>query len=229
MALRAEPRAIVFDFDGVLVESLEIKTEAFRTLFADHPEHLDRIVQLHLDKLGVSRYEKFKTIYRELLHRPLSDAEMGRLDRRFSELVYERVLACELVHGARELLEWAAAEHRLYVASATPQPELVRIVQARGLSRWFAAVRGSPQSKAEIVAEILAEDHLRPEQLVFVGDARSDLAAAREHGVPFIGRVPPGNDDPFGGLGIPTVGDLAELQQRWDELLDRAAARSWAT
>ena len=55
--------AVIFDFDGVIVESLDVKADAFRSLFADHPEHVDQIVRLHRENLGVSRYEKFRTIY----------------------------------------------------------------------------------------------------------------------------------------------------------------------
>ncbi|GAF78578.1 unnamed protein product, partial [marine sediment metagenome] len=31
-------KAIIFDFDGVIVESSDIKTEAFRELFQDYPQ-----------------------------------------------------------------------------------------------------------------------------------------------------------------------------------------------
>jgi beta-phosphoglucomutase-like phosphatase (HAD superfamily) len=48
-------RAIVFDFDGVILESADIKTNAFRALFASYPEHVDQIVDFHLRNAGVSR------------------------------------------------------------------------------------------------------------------------------------------------------------------------------
>ena len=43
-------RSIVFDFDGVLVDSVNIKTEAFARLF-DHegPEVLEKVVAYHLE------------------------------------------------------------------------------------------------------------------------------------------------------------------------------------
>ena len=42
-------RAIVFDFDGTLVESVDVKTQAFRTLFKEYPQHVASIVALHLE------------------------------------------------------------------------------------------------------------------------------------------------------------------------------------
>ena len=47
--------AIVFDFDGVILESLDIKTRAFAALFDGFPDHTEQIAGYHLNNLGVSR------------------------------------------------------------------------------------------------------------------------------------------------------------------------------
>ena len=211
-------KVVVFDFDGVILESLQVKTDAFRSLFEHEPEHVERIVQLHVENPGVSRYDKFRTIYRDYLRRPLDDAEMARLDERFSALVFERVVACDFVAGALSFLERVSERHDLYVASATPEQELARIVEARGLASFFAGVGGSPRTKEEIVREVLDEGGLDPSEAVFIGDAMTDLLAARATGVPFVGRIPADGDDPFGDADIVRVADLAELDSRWDEL-----------
>ena len=93
-------QAIVFDFDGTLVESIDTKTEAFRVLFADHPEHVDRIVALHLEQGGRSRYEKFAMIYRDVLRREPQPGEFDRLGKRFEALVFDAVVKCPFVPGA---------------------------------------------------------------------------------------------------------------------------------
>ncbi len=225
--------AVIFDFDGVIVESLEVKETAFRDLFADYPEHVERIVQLHRENLGISRYEKFRVIYGSFLGRDLGEAEMARLDRRLSELVYERVLACELVAGARELLERLARRVPLFVASGTPEEELTRIVRARRLSHLFAAVRGSPTPKDRLVAEILREHGLEASAVVLVGDATTDHRAAVENGVGFVGRVAEGEANPFTDPSVPIVQDMAELDARWDEITAalepsrRRSSRGW--
>lgn len=208
-------KAVVFDFDGVIVESLDVKTEAFRALFADRPEHIERVVALHVDNMGMSRYEKFRIIHRDFLDEPLDDARMAELDERFSELVYDRVVACDFVNGAREFLARASRDHTLFVASATPEQELNRIVEARGLAEFFAGVYGSPRTKDEIVREILANERLDPSEALFIGDAMSDLRAAQATGLPFVARAAPGRDA-FGDVDVFRVADLAELGERWD-------------
>ena len=97
-------RAIVFDFDGVLVESVEVKTRAFARLFAgETPEAVERIVTYHRQHGGISRFEKFETIYRDLLKRPLSEEIFHALCEQFSRLVVEEVVAAPWVEGALEL------------------------------------------------------------------------------------------------------------------------------
>ena len=87
-------RAIAFDFDGVLVESVEVKTRAFARLFnTEGPDAVRKILDYHLENGGVSRFEKFKTIYRSILKRPLSEEQFRSLCERFSELVVDEVVA----------------------------------------------------------------------------------------------------------------------------------------
>ena len=84
-------KGIIFDFDGVILESVQVKAGAFRSLFDAYPEYQERIVQLHLQQGGWSRYEKFRRIYADFLHLPLSDEEMVRLDTAFEALVAEEI------------------------------------------------------------------------------------------------------------------------------------------
>jgi phosphoglycolate phosphatase-like HAD superfamily hydrolase len=208
-------RAAVFDFDGVVLESADIKTNAFRRLF----EGNSAAVAYHLNHQGVSRYEKFRFITTQILGRPYTEEDERRLGERFSALVLDEVLACPFVPGARELLERLARELPLFVASGTPEDELRTIASARGVAGWFAGIYGTPPTKAEIIGRVLDETALTPRDVVMVGDATTDLEGARATGVLFVGRVRPDNPDPFAGEHVPVVSDLAELDRRWDELL----------
>lgn len=207
-----EVRAIVLDFDGVVLESADIKTRAFGRLFESEPAHVGAIVRLHLDHIGLSRYEKFRMIYGDILRRPLDETELERLGQTFSSIVFEEILACPYVAGAPAFLETHARTHLLFVASATPQEELREIVGRRGLEQYFRAVYGSPHGKAEILRRIMRDWELDPVEVVFVGDALADLEHAKAAGVEFIGRVSRGSESPFPASdGVSVVCDLAEL------------------
>jgi beta-phosphoglucomutase-like phosphatase (HAD superfamily) len=96
---------IIFDFDGVLVESVDVKTRAFAELFEpEGPDIVQKVLQYHLENGGLSRYEKFRYVYHNFLRRPLPESGMTELGRRFSDLVVTQVVNAPLVKGAREFV-----------------------------------------------------------------------------------------------------------------------------
>jgi HAD superfamily hydrolase (TIGR01549 family) len=217
--------AVIFDFDGVIVESMDIKTDAFRALFADHPERLDAIVALHRRHAGIDRLVKFEMIYRDILHLPLDEKQKRALARRFEALVESQVTACPMVEGAAKLLALLEGHVPLVVVSGTPEGELKRIIERRGLARYFRAVRGSPGAKTEILRDLLREESWNPRHMLMVGDADSDFAAARENGLNFVGRVPPGQASPF-PAEVPVVTDLTGLAAAVASLRPMARSRN---
>ena len=221
-------RAAVFDFDGVIVESADIKTDAFIRLFAEHEGHGEEIAAYLVANQGLSRYLKFQFIYEEILDIPLSASDRDRLSVEFSRLVLDAILRCPFVPGARELLERRHASMPLFIASATPEQELHGIVRERELERFFEGVHGTPETKAEILARLCRERGLRAEEVVFVGDQPSDVEGARIAGVPFIGRLAHAQSNPF-PEEVRIVTDLAELDRDWDRLLVAASPPSRVT
>ena len=203
---------IFFDFDGVIVESVDIKTAAFARLFEGEGETIvKKVVAYHLDNGGVSRYDKFRHIYRRILARPLREKEFKKLCDDFAGLVADNVAAAPYVKGAMEFLKTFAPKYRFFVLSATPQEEIEKIVERKGITHLFRGVYGAPNKKADAVKEILSREKVRPADSLYVGDAMSDYAAARENGVRFIARVR--RDDPvFNDTDCLKIEDLARLE-----------------
>ncbi len=188
-AMRNKLQAIFFDFDGVILESVDIKGWAFGKLFEEYPDKVQDIVAFHHANGGMSRFDKFRHIYDSILGLPLSQEHFRCLCDEFSRLVYERVLACPFVPGALEFLKEHHKKIPLYIVSGTPDVEIKKIVNARGLAGYFHGVYGSPTPKGSWVKIILDEASYDPRKTVFVGDAMSDYEAARENAVFFIARV----------------------------------------
>jgi beta-phosphoglucomutase-like phosphatase (HAD superfamily) len=216
MMMRAEAlfdgiRAVVFDFDGVILESTNIKTEAFLELFADYPEHQEAILQFHLNNLGISRYVKFRYVVEELMGRPYTSQDQDELGAAFSALVLEKVLCCPFVPGARETLQAMCGQLPVFVASGTPQAELEHIVAVRELRHYFVEVWGTPHKKAEILQDILARYGWRPQQVLMIGDGMSDYQAAVTAGTRFVARETA--DQSWAGMEVVRVGDLRPLTQ----------------
>jgi beta-phosphoglucomutase len=205
-------QAIVFDFDGTIVESVDTKTQAFRTLFGAYPQHLESIVALHLEHGGRSRYQKFAMIYRDVLRQDPVPGEFDELGRRFEALVCDAVVACPFVAGARAFLEEYSARLPIALVSGTPHRELIGIIERRGLTRHFVETHGSPPEKDEILRGLLERRQWSPPDVLFVGDARSDWLAARTVGVRFVGRLAPGLANIFDDT-VSIVPDLTGLHR----------------
>lgn len=206
--------AVVFDFDGVILESAALKGDAFLELFSDHPGHLPAIRDHHLENLGVSRFEKFDWIYRNLLKRSLSDEERLRLGARYSALVFERTAASPFVPGALEVLEALEGRFPLFVASATPQEELESVVERRDLTHFFTSVHGSPPAKGELLIRIVRLGGFDPNHVLMIGDGISDLRAAERAGCRFLARIDdqaPAQPFPEDTWRIPHLGELMDL------------------
>jgi phosphoglycolate phosphatase-like HAD superfamily hydrolase len=184
-------QAFFFDFDGVLADSVEVKTKAFARLFEPFgPVVMEKVVDHHRRHSGVTRVDKFRHYYQEFLHQPLSDEALAELCRRFARLVVEEVVAAPEIPGAEAFLRLFVEKLPLFVISAAPEIELAEIVRARGWSQYFREVRGAPKSKPENLTMLLQKYGLAAEYCLFFGDAEADYLAARACGVNFLGIVP---------------------------------------
>lgn len=204
--------ALIFDFDGVIVESTEIKTQAFEEMFKRHPRHLDAIKAYHQKHLGMSRYKKFAWIYKRLLKKPLSKRKLKALGVRYSEIVVEKVLRAPFVPGALETLaNCRAAGVPVFIISGTPQKELLRIIEQRELGPFVTRAWGSPTEKSAAIRKIRALYRIRSGDMLFIGDGLFDYQAAKKEGVPFIARRSRGEPVDWSRLGVPSIADLTPL------------------
>jgi phosphoglycolate phosphatase-like HAD superfamily hydrolase len=208
--------AIIFDFDGVLVESVDVKAQAFGALYTEHGEDVVRQVKnYHRAHGGISRFEKFRYFQTEILENdPLTDADIADLADAFSTLVVDRVVAAPMVNGAQSFLDYAGEKLMLFVVSGTPTAELNDVLQRREMRQLFSGVWGSPRSKAENISELLDIHELRADRCVMIGDALADYDGAAANDVPFLGRVAASDENLF-VTGTTTFMDFSQLPESW--------------
>jgi phosphoglycolate phosphatase-like HAD superfamily hydrolase len=207
-------RAVVFDFDGVVLESNDVKTNAFVELYAEHgTDVVARVREHHLQNLGISRFKKFAWIAEHVLRTTITEAESRSMGERFSALALAKVLEAPFVPGADSALAALSERYPLYVASGTPQDELDLIVARRGFAAWFREVHGAPREKPAILRDIMARNGLATHEVLFVGDGMSDYKAAKEVGVEFLARDTRDLHDEWLALHVRRVPDLVGLPE----------------
>ncbi|MBN1438918.1 MAG: HAD family phosphatase [Anaerolineales bacterium] len=201
-------RAIVFDFDGVILESANIKTEAFLELYAAYPDKLRQIREYHIGQAGISRYVKFEHIQKNILGQPYTEEDKRRVSAEFERLTRERIFRCPQVPGAEALLMGLRGKVLRIVGSGTPQAELDLIIAMRKMGEWFEELWGTPRLKPDILRDVMARHALSPDQVLMVGDGMSDYDAARETGTRFLARE---TETAFDRLAVDKVRDMAEM------------------
>jgi phosphoglycolate phosphatase len=207
------PAALLLDFDGVILESVELKIQAYLKIYENEaPGKLAQVLEYQSLHGGITRRVKFRHFEQQLFGRSGDSAEIERLSADFTRLVHDAVLACPFVPGAEKFLRSAHDQVDLHVVSGTPVEELVDIIQRRGLSVYFKSVQGAPATKPEAFARILMQNGYEPACTLAVGDATTEYLAATGLGIPFLGVVPDGEPNPF-PAHVPVVPSLETLDQ----------------
>jgi phosphoglycolate phosphatase-like HAD superfamily hydrolase len=182
-------KAIIFDFDGVIAESVDVKTNAFREMYIEYGQEVaKKVVEHHEANGGISRFEKFKIYHKEFLGEILSHAQIMELAERFSDLVLQKVVEAPYVDGAYDFLVSNYKRYSFFISTGTPTEEIEIIMENRRIASFFQEVYGSPEKKYNHVKCIIKGNDYRKEDVVFVGDALTDRDAARMNGIEFIGR-----------------------------------------
>ncbi len=207
--------ALFFDFDGVIVDSNCIKTQAFIDVC-----HLDlpkipasEIAAYFVKTAGLSRFQTFKSFYQESANITLNQADITRLANTFGERVCQRVIEAPEIKGARQFLDSLPPKLPKFVISGTEELELRAIIAARGLSSFFTACFGSPTEKTEHFHQICTQYGYSSENCLMIGDGFIDYQAAKQCQIPFHGIVAPQHTPPF-PKGTFFAQDMQELQQQ---------------
>lgn len=206
-------KAILFDFDGVILESADIKTQTFQKLFEnDFPNYVDQIMAYHHTHTGISRFIKFKYFYENILKIPYTDDIEKELSRQFSEISVQEILNAPFVPGALEFLKKYYQDYLFFVASGSEENELKMIIRKRNLDLYFKEIHGGHRSKEMIINDIMNRYHFKKEELLFVGDALSDKIAAEKTNIIFIARINSSSQHPLSDCPH-QVTQLLELDQ----------------
>ncbi len=180
---------IIFDFDGVILDSIPVKTEAFRKLFEEYPkDKIQELIEYHLVNGGKSRYLKIKYFFNEILHKKISENEILLYANRYSELTKEELSKTKyLIKDTINFIKQNHQKYNLYIASGADENDLQFICNSLNLNQYFLSINGSPKVKSEIVKNILEESTYKREETILIGDSINDYEAANNNNIEFYG------------------------------------------
>jgi len=183
-----EYKTLVFDCDGVVLNSNQLKIQAYFDVaikFGANEQQAKALVDHHVALGGISRYPKFEFFLREILHQTVNDAAMAELLEGFTCEV-KRLLSHSEISPYLEDIRRATPQASWMVISGGDQSELREIFSLRGIDHLFdAGSFGSPDNKDEILARELKRNHIKQPAL-FIGDSRYDHVASTRAGLDFV-------------------------------------------
>jgi HAD superfamily hydrolase (TIGR01509 family) len=190
--------AVVFDLDGVLVDSEHVWDAARRELAAAQgrpwPEHASR------DMMGMSSLEWSRYMH-EVVELPEPPEEISTKVVRRLEEIYRRELP--LIDGAVEAVEQAAERWPLGLASSSNRELIDLVLELSGLAQDFLATVSSeevPRGKPapDVYLEAARRLGIGPLRCAAVEDSENGIRSAKTAGMQVLAipnqRYPPAED-----------------------------------
>ena len=185
----SEYSTLVFDCDGVVLDSNKVKTDAFYQATLPYGEVAAKaMVEYHVANGGVSRYKKFTFFLKKIAPKHASGFKGPDLDellKTYADHVREGLLTCDMAPGL-ETLRQKTSGMRWLIVSGGDQDELRDVFARRGIFHWFdGGIFGSPDSKDDILLREVSRNNLQKPAL-FLGDSKYDYQAATDSGLDFV-------------------------------------------
>lgn len=212
--VRTPVRAVLFDFDGT-ISTLRcgwervMKPLMLQMIAGDkRDDALAREVDTYIDEsTGIQTIHQMKWLAeRAKMSNPDAPddpwwykAEYNRrlmveVERRIADLAGGKENRARfLIAGSAAFLEVLRARGiRLYVASGTDHPDVVREAGALGLSKLFSLIAGAPVgsescSKEAVIEKLIAEEGLSGGDFCVVGDGKVEIQLGRAAGARTLG------------------------------------------
>jgi HAD superfamily hydrolase (TIGR01509 family) len=206
-------RAVVFDLDGVLIQSEEVWDAVRERYVVDHGGRYDDEVQRAM--MGMSAPEWSRYLHEEAgVREEPEDINRGVVERMLE--AYRRELP--LLPGALEAVRRTAEVFPLALASSSNREIFEEVLELAGLAEYFRATvsseeveRGKPAP--DVYLEAARRLGARPEACTAVEDSRAGIRSAKSAGMRVVAipnaSYPP--DEEALGLADAVVGSLDEL------------------
>ena len=182
---------ILFDFDGVILDSMKIKGDGFVELFQhldNNGDNLKLLEKYHYENGGISRFEKIKYFYNDLLKKDISQNEIDSYAKKFSEIIRKKLYdKSNLIEDSVNYISKNFQDFRFHIVSGAENDELNDLCHVFDLTKYFLTIAGSPVKKAVLVKNIIEKNHYSIEETILIGDSINDYDAAKANNIKFYG------------------------------------------
>ena len=176
---------LFFDCDGVILNSNNIKTEAFFEVAKEFGiKKANKLVEYHINNGGISRFQKIKYFQENIIFNNNKEI-YKRLIKKYGEIVKKELLKSDISDGIYEIRNFFPKSN-FAIISGSDQTELRWVFRNLNLDYIFnLGIYGSPLNKKEIVSKIYSENKIKP-NTIFFGDSLYDYEVAKYFDMDFV-------------------------------------------
>jgi phosphoglycolate phosphatase-like HAD superfamily hydrolase len=171
---------IIWDFDGVIIDSSEIRVFAFREMLKNYPlDKVDKLIDFHKTNDGLSRYVKIDYFFSNIINQSIDNQKRTSLLKEFGMICSKKLDNKKLL--IEDTLKFIVNNHsqkNFHIASGSDNDELKTLCLSLDLATFFNSINGSPEVKKNIVRRVILENNYIPEETCLIGDSINDYDAA---------------------------------------------------
>lgn len=182
-------KIILWDFDGVIMDSMPIRGKGFEEVLREYPnDQVAQLMQFHEQNGGLSRYVKFRYFFEEIRKESITEAQVLALAESFSKIMFQLLIDEKLlIADSVKFIKENYSDYEMHIVSGSDGNELRAICEGLKLAPYFKTINGSPTPKKELVAGLIDHNNYNRDEIVLIGDSINDFDAAMENGISFVG------------------------------------------
>ena len=182
-------QVLLWDFDGVLMNSNSTRDLGFETVLNTYPpDQVNELLEFHRKNGGLSRYVKFQYFFEKIRKEKVDQKVLKELLFDFSTIMLKSLLDDKLlIEETIEYIDKNYKNKKMFIVSGSDQIELRKICQALKIENYFISIFGSPESKSDIIYNIIKINNYEKNNCVMIGDSINDYDASVLNGISFLG------------------------------------------
>jgi len=182
-------KSILWDFDGVLINSNEIRDLGFITTLKEYPkDQVDQLLAFHHENGGLSRYVKFKYFFENIRMETAEQSRIDELVSSFSKIMRTLLVNPDLlIKENMHFIEMNYDSFNMHIVSGSDGKELKYLCEELNIIKYFKSVHGSPTPKTQLVSELISKNNYNRNECILIGDSINDYEATNDNNIFFKG------------------------------------------
>jgi len=185
-----EFKIILWDFDGVIIESNSVRENGFKEVLRMFPsDQVEKLLVYHNINGGLSRYVKFRYFFEEIRKEKITEEKVDNLSSQFSVIMKKNLKDPNLL--ITPIVEFIKNQYNtgkiMHIVSGSDQVELRGLCEDLKINHFFKSINGSPTHKSKLVENVINNDNELPSSYCLIGDSINDYEAAQDNSITFFG------------------------------------------